>query len=782
MPSPRLATLDSPLPVGEGLGVRDFTGDRKIDKQAIGGNELRLDAFDKVTGRAAYAEDIKVPGSLHVKVLRNPHHHARILSLKSDQAGNLPGVIRVITADDIPGINGFPGYSRDEPVLTPVGETAKMKAAPLALVVGTSPQATQAGLEAITVEYQPLDHTFDAAQALSADAPSIYPDGNLLNTYQVAHGDIEAALAQSDIVVESTYTTSFQEHCALERETSLGYIDDQGRITVIGTAHEPHWQQGWIADLLAVDIEQVRFITPPMGGTFGGKQDPWPNLAIALAAYLTGQAVRIVFTRGDSFDASTKRHPYQLAYKIGATDQGHLTGMKVRIDQNTGAYDADGYYIPEYGVVASGGAYRWSAVDNQARSIYTNAPKCGQFRGFGTPQSTFALECTLDELIQTLDEDPIEFRLKNIISQNENSFLGYPIAESLGYRQVLENLQPRLREFQARVDSFNADVANSPYRMGLGVAGMWYRFGKSGSLRVEAHAELAKDGHFVLYCSAPDYGQGTSTAMDQLGAEVLGVSRDYVELVNADTALTPDSGVQGASRATYWVGNAVCEAAKNLKQVIFLTASELLDHMPTGLELQDERVVVKGNESKSVSLKEIAAEFENMGKSRKVRGFYDPSEQFPKEDWPGYTPHFTTGAHLAEVIVDMATGEVQVTRHIAAHDVGRIINQTSAEGQVEGAVLMGIGSALYEEYIPDLSSGFVNYILPMVQEMPEIETILVEVPGLEGPFGAKGLGETAMLASTPAVINAVSRAIGVRIRQIPATPERILAASKISKK
>ncbi|MBL7161840.1 MAG: xanthine dehydrogenase family protein molybdopterin-binding subunit [Anaerolineales bacterium] len=746
------------------------------EKRPIGGDIRRIDARAKVTGQARYVEDIDMPSLVYAKVLRSPHFHARLLSINSEAAAKLPGVIRIISADDIPGVNGFPGYSRDEPLLTPVGDTVRMKGAPVALVIASTPEIAQAGLQAIETVYDPLPHTFDCHEALDDTASPIYEGGNLLNTHEVVHGDLDAAFEGSDVIIEATYQTAFQEHSTLERESALGYLDDGGRVTVQGTTHEPHWQQQWIADMLSLDPERVRFIAPAMGGSFGGKQDPWPNLAAGLAAYLAGKPVQLVFSRGESFDASPKRHPYELKYNIGATSAGHLTGMRVRIDQNTGGYDADGYYIPEYAVVASGGAYRWGAVDNRAQSIYTNAPKCGQFRGFGTPQSTFALECTLDEMIETLDEDPLAFRLKNMITQASNTFLGYPIAESLGYREVLEALRPRYQEFQEGAAAFNSDAGNAPYLKGVGVAGMWYRFGKSGSLRIEAHAELSPEGHFVIYCSAPDYGQGTSTVMAQLGAETLGVSRDQIRLVNADTALTPDSGVQGASRATYWVGNAVCQAAQNLQIEIIAAAAELLDHDPAGLVLTEHAVESQLDPAKSISLEDIAEALDAMGKSRKVLGVFDPSPMFPEKTRPLYTPHFTTGAHLAEVIVDLDTGGVQVTRFVAAHDVGRAINRQGAEGQIEGSILMGIGSALYEEYVPGVTTGFVNYILPMIGEMPEMEAILVEVPGLQGPFGAKGLGETAMLASTPAVINAVSRAIGTRIRKIPATPERVLKA------
>ncbi len=742
-----------------------------MTQNPIGGDARRIDAHDKVTGHARYVEDIDMSGLVYARVVRSPHHHACLLSMDTQSAIELPGVIRIITATDIPGVNGFPNYSRDEPLLTPVGETVKMKGAPVALVIASTPEDTLVGVRAIKATFDPLPHSFD----IDGDV-EIYAGGNTLNTHAVVHGDLEHAFQHSDVIIDASYQTSFQEHSALERESALGYLDEERRVTVVGSTHEPHWQQQWIAEMLNLNLDKVRFIAPPMGGSFGGRQDPWPNLAAALAAYITGSPVQLIYDRGESFDASPKRHPYHLEYKIGATHEGRLTGIQVRINQNTGAYDADGYYIPEYAVVGSGGAYQWGAVDIHAQSIYTNAPKCGQFRGFGTPQSTYALECSLDEMIQQLGEDPLQFRLKNSISQSSKTFLGYPIAESLGYKEVIETLQPRLQEFQEAAASFNTNARNFPYRKGIGVAGMWYRFGKSGSLRIEAHAELSLEGEIILYCSAPDYGQGTSTTMAQLGAETLGVSREQIELVNADTSLTPDSGVQGASRATYWVGNAVCQAASNLKTDIIASAAEILDRDPDILAIRDHVVVSKRDPGASISLIEIAQEIERMGKSRKVLGIFDPSPSFPDETRPMYTPHFATGAHLAEVVVDMRTGQVQVTRFVAAHDVGRVINQQGAEGQVEGSILMGIGSALFEEYIPDLTTGFVNYILPMIGEMPEMETIFVEVPGLNGPFGAKGLGETPMLASTPAVINAVSRAIGTRIRKIPATPERILEA------
>jgi CO/xanthine dehydrogenase Mo-binding subunit len=305
---------------------------------------------------------------------------------------------------------------------------------------------------------------------------------------------------------------------------------------------------------------------------------------------------------------------------------------------------------------------------------------------------------------------------------------------------------------------------------------MWYRFGKPGNLKIEAHAELAQDGHFVVYCSAPDYGQGISTIMSQMAAEAFGVSRERIELVNADTARVPNSDIQGASRATFFVGGAVHRAVKNLLQSILAVAAELLDLPAGSLSVEGDRVIALGAHVRSVSLVEVAQEFDRMGMSRRVAGYFDISPAFPEQTRPEYVPLFITGAHMADVCVDMETGIVQVLRVVAAHDVGHAINPMDAAGQIEGAVVMGLGAALLEEHLPDQTTGFMQYNLPVIGSMPEIKVILVEVPSRLGPHGVKGLGEAALLPSTPAIINGVSRAIGKRLRSIPATPERILEA------
>lgn len=748
------------------------------ESPVIGGDYRRADAVAKVTGQARYVEDMALPGLLHAAVVRCPHPHARVLAIHPDRASRLPGLVRILTAADIPGENGLGDYSRDEPILTPVGDTARMIGAPIALVVAGTLEQARAAAAAVEVEYQALPHTFEAEEALAEAAPAIYPAGNVLTTRHVRTGDPERALAEAEVILDTRYRSAYLEHSALEREAALGYIDEQGRLAVTAATHEPYYNRRYIAASLALPPEQVRFVTPPMGGSFGGKQDPWPSVAVALAAYHLRRPVRLVFSRQESFAASPKRHPYQVDYRIGAGRDGRLAGFQVRIYANTGGYDSAGQYLPDYAVTASGGAYRWPAADALAQAVYTNGPKSGQYRSFGNAQATFALECALDELAERLGLDPLDFRLVNALDQSTPSFLGYPVAESLGYAEVLRAVEPAYRALLAEAGDFNAAAAAAgrPYRQGVGLAGMWYRFGKSGSLRVEAQAELAGDGRFVIYCCAPDYGQGTNTVLSQLAAETLKTSRDRVDLVNADTGRVPDSGIQGASRSTYFVGGAVCRAAENLWAAIQAVASELLDCPPGDVVLAGEAVTCAGDPARQVSLPAVAAEFDQVGLSRRLAGFFDLSDRFPEATRPQYLPLFCTAAHLAQVTVDLATGLVRVERMVAAQDAGRAINPVDAAGQVEGALLMGLGAALLEQVLPGHTTGFADYYVPTLKSMPQLETILVEVPGFHGPLGVKGLGEAALPASTPAIINAVSRAIGARLKDIPATPERVLQA------
>jgi len=748
----------------------------KFTSEIIGGDPYRTDSVAKVTGRAKFAEDIPQEDVWTILVGRSPHFHARLRKLDIRQAEKAPGVKKILTWQDVPGVNGFEEYSRAEPVLPPLGETLRMKGAPIFLVVAETPESAYQGMLLVEIEFEVFPHVLSIDEALAPNAVYIAGDKNVLASFELHYGDIEAAFAAATVQVDTHYTTAFLEHAYLERESLLGYVDEMGRITVVGGNHQPHNQQRYIADALGLPLEQVRVITPPTGGSFGGKQDPWPFVDTALAVYSVRHPVRLVYSRSESFESTPKRHPYQMHYRIGATSEGELRALWMRIHADTGGYDSGGQYIPNYALTAGGGGYRWQAVDGLAQTIYTNGPKSGQFRGFGTSQATFGIECTLDELAEKLGLDPLELRLRNCLQDGDMIYLGYPSPETIGYRQVLEAVRPSYQQLLAEVQETQSHHRNSHYRQGVGLAGMWYRFGKAGTLCIEAHAELALDGQVIVYCSAPDYGQGTNTVMSQIAADSLGVNRKQIQIVNADTALVPNSDIQGASRATYFVGGAVRQAILTLRHEIFGVAAEMLDTPVQYLDLQENQIVNKEKPDQRLPLSEIAKEFERIGKARRVFGKFDLSQAFPRHPHAEYAPFFVTGAHVAKVQVDLETGFVQVLKIVAAHDVGKVVNPLDARGQIEGAIMMGIGAALSEAYLPGLTNGFSTYLLPMIDRLPQMEVILVEHESRFGPYGVKGLGEAAMLPSTPAIINAISRAIGKRIRSIPATPERIYFA------
>ncbi len=741
--------------------------------QLFANPDRRPDSAAKVTGQAMYVQDIVMPGLLYASVVRSPHPHARLTAIDTGRASSMPGVVRILTAEDIPGLNGFPSYSREEPVLPPVGQTVRMVGAPIALVVAETHAIAVAAAASVEPTFEILPYTYEAADALRPDAFPIAGQGNVLARYGVHNGDVDAALASSAERVDAHYHTAWLTHGTLERESLLGYIDDEGRVTIVGGNHEPHHQQGYVAGVLGVEPDTVRVIQPPTGGSFGGKQDPWPFAAVGLIVHHVRRPVRLVYSRRESFASSPKRHPYDVDISIGGTRSGRLTGFRARIVANTGGYDSAGQYLPTFAVTASGGPYRWQAADATAVTVYSNGPKAGQYRGFGTAQSVFATECALDELAERLGIDPFELRLQNGLRDGEVSFLGYPIADSMGFDAVLTALKPYYEDCAAEARERNAAAPDGSIRCAVGLAGMWYKFGKSGSLRIEAHAELSSNGRIVIYASAPDYGQGTNSTMGQLAAEALGVPRARITLVNADTARVPDSGIQGASRATFFVGGAVRHAALCLKDELLGTAAEMLDVSPARLRLDDGRVVDAAG--RSVTLEELAREFDRIGKPRRLIGVFDLADRFPSPR-PEYVPLFVTGAQAALVQVDMASGQTRVLRIAAAHDVGHAVNPTDARGQIEGAILMGLGAALMEEFVPGDTTSFHNYYLPTVKSMPQMDAVLVEVPSRLGPGGVKGLAEAPMLPTTPAIVNAISRAIGTRVRTIPATPERVLAA------
>ena len=742
----------------------------------VGGDLSRHQGWQRVSGTARYAEDLRMPGMHYLSFVRSPHFHARVLEIEVSEALKQPGVVRVLTAEDVPGTNTLSDYSIDEYLLVPVGGKVRMLGDPLAIVIGQSREEADAGAASVRVEYEVLPHTFEVVGAQAEDAIQIHESGNLLASAELHNGDAALAFRSSDAVVDATFETSSQAHMALEREAAVAYIAEDGLLTVICGSHEPHWNRGYLAEILGLAPERIRVINPPIGGSFGGKQDVYPMAATALAAYHLRRPVQLAYTRREVMEVTPKRHPYTVHLTIGASAGGTLTALQTDIRANTGAYDSAGRYIADYAISASVGPYRWQAVEARSAVLYSNATKAGQFRGFGSPQPIFALECALDEMAQTLGIDALELRLRNVLAPGEPTGLGFPAEETLGAREVLETLRPDYQRMGEAAAAFNADPGSEGLRRGVGMAAMMYRFGKFGAARSQAEAELGLDGRITIYSSAGEFGQGIETVFVQLAAESLGIPRAALCLVNADTADTLDGDIVGASRATYWVGSAVADAARRLRGAILATASEMLDRSPARLALAEATVYDTALPAHGISLAEVAREMARSGQSRRLRGQMDLSTQYPDDRDAPYLPMFLTGAQAAEVEVDLSTGQARVLQVVAAHDVGKVINRHDASGQLEGGILMAIGSALIEEFVPGQSRGYASYSTPTIHAAPVVRVHLIEVPSRFGVLGVKGLGEPAGIPTAPAVINALSRAAGVRIRRIPATGERVLEA------
>jgi len=751
----------------------------------IGGDPLRADAVDKVTGRTRFAGDIKLPGMLVAVVLRSPHAHARIVDVDTSTALQVAGVNAVYTAADIPGVRAFTDRwgARDaltdahpslayEPILA--DERVRMVGEPVAMLVATSVEAAQAGLARVRVTYEPLEPIQDPELALRPGGDRLHESGNLYEYGEIKVGRFEAAQADTEVQVEVTYSVPSRDHVTIETSSALACWDEKGKLVVVGPTHQPHPRQQQIAATLDISPEQVRVIAPPLGGSFGSRHHFWPVVACALPAYLLRQPVRLIYTRREEFEATLKDHPFRLTCRLGAREDGRLTGLWARATGDAGPYGGAPSIAP-FVALSGSGPYTWSAVDYEVRVAHTNGANAGPLRGYGMPHGVLGLECGLDELASALKIDPWELRMRNAADRTTGTCTGQPFDEPFGFKPVLQAIKPdwdRAREGLLRPPT----AAEADEKRGAGLATSWYQFGKSGDLRVSVEAELDLEGRVVLYYCAMNSGQGLDTVMSQLAADELNLPRERILLVNNDTERTLDSHVYGASKTTYWVGGAVVAASRKLKAAMLHVASGVLRVAASELRIVDGAVCWREDPGRAVSLKDVAAAFHRRRLPRRYTGVFDLEARYPKQGRPRYLGHFSVGAALAEVSVNVTTGKVNVTRLVVAQDVGKAVNPIDVRGQIEGAAMMDLGAALLEEHVPGHTLDFKRYRLPRTRDLPQLKVIVVEVPGVDGPHGVKGVGEAAAGHVRAAILNAIYDAIGVRVRRLPATPERVLEA------
>ena len=748
------------------------TADPDHGGPSVGRRIARVDGPQRVDGSAAYGADEKPSEALTLRVIRSPHAHARfsVGDLRPLLAAD-PGLIRILKADDLPGPNRFGIYpmGKDQRVLA--DGTVRHLGEPVLAVIGQASSVARLDPGDLPLTWEVLTPLDDMAAALAPDAPRVHAEieDNTLVRGRVVRGDVDAAIANATAVATGTFETAHVEHAYIEPEA--GYARRIGdRIEVFASTQTPYMDRDEIAHVLAIEPAQVRVIPSATGGGFGGKLDMSIQPLIAIAAWLIGRPVRCEYTRPESMVATTKRHPARIEASLAADANGRLTAVRFAGDFDTGAYASWGPTVANRVPVHASGPYAVDAVEATTRAVHTNGPIAGAFRGFGVPQAAIATEALMDELAERLSVDPLEFRLQNAIRAGDATATGQVLAASAGLAECLEALRPAWAECRTDADAHRA----GHMRRGVGLAAMWYGIGNTSLANPSTmRIGVTPLGRFIMFDGAVDIGQGASTVLTQIAADALGVSPDGIDRVSGDTDRTPDAGKTSASRQTFVSGNAARLAGEDLRRQLLLLAEvgddATLEVTPDGLSVTD------GDEAFVLELMTRTADPE--GCVLVAEGTFDPATTPLDADGQG-VPYetYAFGAQIAVVDVDIELGRTFVRRIVAAHDVGRAINPTLVEGQIHGGVAQGLGLALMEEYAAGVTDNLHDYLIPTIGDMPPVDCFLIEDPEPNGPYGAKGVGEPALIPTAPAILGAIRDATGVSMRRVPVTPSRLLAA------
>ncbi len=768
---------------------------------AVGASAARLGGLARATGELRYTADLSFPGQLYGRALRSHHPHAEILAIDTARARAMPGVAAVLTAEDVPGAKHFGLVVADQPVLAI--DRVRYVGDAVAVVYAEMAEQAEAALAAIEVSYRELPVVDSPEAALRPEAPRLHSGGNLLKQVSIVKGDTAAGLAQADVIVEGTYRTPFVEHAYLEPEASVATPDGQGGVVVYVGSQGPWSDRKQIGAALGLPPERVRVVHMPVGGGFGGKEDVTLQILVALGAWRTGRPVKMVMDRGESLAVSTKRHAEVLHYRTGATRDGRLVAMEVTIHADTGAYASLGPAVLFRSASFACGPYVVPNARVDAYAVYTNNVMAGAMRGFGSPQVAFAVECQMDELARRLGMDPFALRERNALEPGMATATGDLLMESVGVKATLQAVQQALAEVPL-------PAPKPGKRIGVGLATTYKNVGLGGGACDEAEAvvelvpvvttlvvggqeratEVATtDFSLMVRVGCADLGQGAETAMAQIAAEATGVPLGAIRVHAGDTELDPPGAMTTASRETFITGNAVLAAARQWREMALATASQATGRPVEALDLRSGRIVARDDGSALLELRDLARRLAGRGEALRARAHYVAPATAPYRPVPG-GPHdpaahrlhfaYCFGTQAAVVQVDPETGEVEVLRIVAAHDAGRILNPQAVEGQVEGGVMMGLGYALSEQFILHQGRIVTDTLrklgLPTIARLPEITTILVEDPHSQGPLGAKGMAELPAAATAPAIVNAIYDAVGVRIRELPATPARVRMA------
>jgi len=775
-----MTTVGPPPPAGE----RQLTGQQY---RVVGQSPAHHDFVDKVKGALHYAADWRLPGMLHGRIVRSQLPSARITGIDVGAARALPGVAAVLTAADVPGnriVEMASGGLAELEVSMPVLATDRVRylGEPVALVAAATQQIAAEAAELVSVDYEELPGVFDVESARAAGAPRVHEVGNTLVSWQIRCGDAVSALAAADVVVEGEYRSQHVEHAYLEPEAGVGWVENGVLTLRVSTQVIEH--AATIARILQVPQSKVRVIAAYMGGGFGGKEDMTVEPYLALLVWHTRRPVRMIWDRQESLIGSTKRHPFIMRYRTGASSDGTLTAQQVEILGDAGAYPNLSPRVLFAAAACACGPYRVPNASITSSAVFTNNVPSSAFRGFGAMQIVLGYESQMDELAARLGISRTELRERNFLAKGDL----LPSGERLGtcveagptmHRAVALLGEPPRPSGPGKLTGRGIGCNRHPYGRAI-----WFRDHASAWLSLQA------DGTLLIRCGVTDLGAGQAASLCQIAAEVLGAPLDDISIYIGDSALNPPAGGTFATRQLYMSGNAVLQAARELRDRMAPVAADLLGVPPGELEFAAGRVWPAGapgaadggeGDGVSVTLAELAAACEqraigtaHLSTWRGEAGSFDP------RTGQGDTfPDYTYGTHAADVEVDTETGQVTVLRYAACHDVGRAINPMRVEGQIQGGAMQGLGYALTEDM--DIAGGYVqaglfaNYLIPNAQDFPDVLVAIIESGEGKGPLGARGIGEPPIGNVAATIASAIQDAIGVRPAQLPMTPERVLA-------
>ena len=746
----------------------------------VGHTYTRPDGIEKVTGEAIYTDDLVFDGMLYAKARRAMIPHGILKKLDISKAKAIPGVVAVLTAEDIPGEHNHGLVIYDWPAIVGIGERVRYVGDTIAIIAAESQQIAEQASALIEAEFDLQPVITNPVQAREEGQPQLHPNGNLLKHIKVRKGDMDAGFAEADVILEHTFHTPITDHAFMEPECSIAVPKPDGRIEIYVGSQIPYQDRTQVARVMGWPEERVRIVGQLMGGGFGGKEDVMGQIHVAMLANVTQRPVKLLFDRHESLLVHPKRHATQIRVKIGAKKNGRLVAVDTELYGDTGAYASLGEKVMTRATTHSAGPYDVPNVRADCYAMYTNNPPAGAFRGFGVTQSAFAVESMMDMLAEKLNIEPVELRRMNALHVGSVTNTGQELRESVGLMECIDKVSSAMYQVSGlpRDELFKPHMTpDTPHLIrSWGFAAAYKNTGLGGGApdKSGAEVELYDDGMFEVRSSSAEMGQGLVSVMRMIVAEEMAVAPDKVRVLVMDTDLTPNGGPTTASRQTYVTGNASRYAAKTLRNAIIATLAEKYDVKPEQFKFKDGVVHADGH---SMTYAEVAKEMKQAGQHPRALYEYEAPKTQPLGTGGDMHFAFSFGVQAAEVEVNTQTGEVRVLKVIAANDVGMAVNPLGLQGQIEGGVMMGLGNALTEEFIMDngyvVTDHLARYRVPGIMLTPEITAIIVEHPTAEGPYGAKGVGEICSIPTTPAITNAIYNAVGVRIDKTPVDQEMI---------